>query len=176
MSKDHTKKTILDELVPLADGILGGTNYGNYSLTMQESTGSIYFSNDFVNALNILSGDRVGFVQHPKHQQLLMIYVTDNQLGTHRVTKSKNNPYKIYCKQWILDFKKRFHFGNAGTHKLYIYPAISVVTEQNGVKEKCYLVYDKTSQRTDIDETVKQLIIENTKFLFQEILNIKIDR
>lgn len=170
------KPNILDQLTPMSDGILGGSNFGNYNITLQDRTGSIYFSSDFAKALNILSGDRVGFVQHPKYKQLLMIYITSNIIGTHRISKSKNNPYKIYSSEWVLDIKKRFRFQSAGSNKLYIYPAISIVKELNGSLEKCYLVYDKTQERTDIDSFVKEMIIEETKIIFSEILNLKIDK
>jgi len=162
---EHSSKDLLGMMKPVSS--IHHTSQSadsSYNITLQGINGSMYFSAAFISALNIISGsDRIGLYYHPEIPTLVMMYVTTNHIGTQPIKKSKGNPYKIYTSEWCNLLKKRFRIGIKSTFKLYIHPDLTYTTVINGMKEKCYLIYDKTSERTDIDEFVKAEIIAETK-------------
>lgn len=155
---------LLDEITPLKNKSLTSreSSAKEHYLKISKVNRTVTFSSKIINDLEIYHGMRVGIIKHPPHAKnyvpfMVMIYFTQNPIGTIELKKYKTSSWKFVNTEIIDELYMRFNKKySREDFKLYINLSYPVKMNINGENELCFLLQDKVDLRKDLTDEQKR--------------------
>lgn len=141
---------------------------GSPAFTLTNGIRYIYFNKDAKETLDISESDRVGLIIDKNNPFHVYMYFTNNTIGTYPVKKYVGYPYRVDSAKICHALMDAFKLTTPGVSiKVYINLGVSINLNVNGRSEICYMLSTSVSERTDIDDFLKEAISEEYRKIIQ---------